>query len=301
MSEIRKKPDAPQPSDKTRAQYETFPYPARDPKDEDKRIVVGSPGNWDEVVHFVFGGRDPSADGKKIKVLVAGGGTGDALVMLAQQARDRKAKVEIVYIDLSESSRKIAEARIKRRNLEKSVKFVTGSFVDLAGKYGPFDYIDCCGVLHHLPDPDAGLKALADALKPRGGMGLMVYGELGRIGVYHMQEMMERLSAEAGGRKRLNLGKALFDSLPGTNWLKRNPFVNDHIQGEIPDFTICFCISRIGPIAWTRFLILSRRPVCGFSNSSNRCAMTRRPIVHATTFWTRPCMCRFASARHWLN
>eukprot|EP01092_Planopodium_desertum_P009687 TRINITY_DN42049_c0_g1_i1.p1 TRINITY_DN42049_c0_g1~~TRINITY_DN42049_c0_g1_i1.p1 ORF type:complete len:273 (-),score=25.74 TRINITY_DN42049_c0_g1_i1:548-1246(-) len=42
---------------------------------------------------------------------------------------------------------------------------------------------------------------------------------------------MERLSAEAGGRKRLNLGKALFDSLPGTNWLKRNPFVNDHIQG----------------------------------------------------------------------
>ena len=73
MSEIRKKPDAPQPSDKTRAQYETFPYPARDPKDEDKRLVVGSPGNWDEVVHFVFGGRDPSADGKKIKVLVAGG------------------------------------------------------------------------------------------------------------------------------------------------------------------------------------------------------------------------------------
>lgn len=231
MSEIRKKPDAPQPSDKTRAQYETFPYPARDPKDEDRRLVVGSPGNWDEVVHFVFGGRDPSADGKKIKVLVAGGGTGDALVMLAQQARDRKAKVEIVYIDLSESSRKIAEARIKRRNLEKSVKFVTGSFVDLAGQYGPFDYIDCCGVLHHLPDPDAGLKALADALKPRGGMGLMVYGELGRIGVYHMQEMMERLSAEAGGRKRLNLGKALFDSLPATNWLKRNPFVNDHLQG----------------------------------------------------------------------
>lgn len=231
MSETRKKPDEPKASDKTRAQYETFPYPVRDPKDEDQRLVVGSPGNWDEVVHFVFGGHDPSANDKKIKILVAGGGTGDALVMLAQQARDRKAKVEIVYIDLSESSREIAEARIKRRNLEKNVKFVTGSFVDLAGKYGPFDYIDCCGVLHHLPDPDAGLKALADALKPKGGMGLMVYGELGRIGVYHMQEMMDRLSAEAGGRKRLNLGKALFDSLPGTNWLKRNPFVNDHIQG----------------------------------------------------------------------
>ena len=192
MSEKIDKADDPETSDKTRAQYESFPYPARDAKDEDKRLVVGSPGNWDEVVHFVFGGRDPSAKNKKIRILVAGGGTGDGLVMLAQQARDRKVKAEIVYIDLSTASREIAEARIKRRGLEKNVSFVTGSFVDLAGEYGPFDYIDCCGVLHHLPDPDAGLKALADALKPKGGMGLMVYGELGRTGVYHMQEMMDR-------------------------------------------------------------------------------------------------------------
>ncbi|OSQ49024.1 class I SAM-dependent methyltransferase [Thalassospira alkalitolerans] len=231
MSEKIDKADDPETSDKTRAQYESFPYPARDAKDEDKRLVVGSPGNWDEVVHFVFGGRDPSAKNKKIRILVAGGGTGDGLVMLAQQARDRKVKAEIVYIDLSTASREIAEARIKRRGLEKNVSFVTGSFVDLAGEYGPFDYIDCCGVLHHLPDPDAGLKALADALKPKGGMGLMVYGELGRTGVYHMQEMMERLSAEAGGSKRLALGKALYDALPGTNWLRRNPFVGDHVHG----------------------------------------------------------------------
>lgn len=233
MPDNKKSADAVQSSEKTRDQYETYPYPARNPEDEDKRLVTGSPGNWDEVVHFVFGGRDPSAQTKsgKIKILVAGGGTGDALVMLAQQARDRKAKADIVYIDLSESSREIAEARIKRRNLEKNVTFVTGSFVDLASEYGPFDYIDCCGVLHHLPDPDAGLRALSDALKPNGGMGLMVYGELGRQGVYHMQEMMERLNAEAGGARRLNFGKALFNSLPGTNWLKRNPFVGDHIHG----------------------------------------------------------------------
>ncbi|RCK49353.1 bifunctional 2-polyprenyl-6-hydroxyphenol methylase/3-demethylubiquinol 3-O-methyltransferase UbiG [Thalassospira profundimaris] len=230
MPDDKKSADAVQSSEKTRDQYETYPYPARNPEDEDKRLVTGSPGNWDEVVHFVFGGRDPSSKGK-IKILVAGGGTGDALVMLAQQARDRKAKAEIVYIDLSESSREIAEARIKRRNLEKNVTFVTGSFVDLAKEYGPFDYIDCCGVLHHLPDPDAGLRTLTDALKPNGGMGLMVYGELGRQGVYHMQEMMERLNAEAGGARRLHFGKALFNSLPGTNWLKRNPFIGDHIHG----------------------------------------------------------------------
>jgi SAM-dependent methyltransferase len=218
------------PQNRTRDQYESFPYPARTPEEEDQRLVIGSPGDWGEVVHYVFGGRDPGANGAPLRILVAGGGTGDALVMLAQQAADRGANAEIFYIDLSEASRKIAEARIARRGL-KNVTFVSGSFVDLAEQYGPFDYIDCCGVLHHLPDPDAGLRALADALKPGGGMGLMVYATLGRTGVYHMQEMMNRLSAEAGGRKRLELGRSLFEGLPPTNWLKRNPFVNDHTDG----------------------------------------------------------------------
>ncbi|PKR52018.1 class I SAM-dependent methyltransferase [Thalassospira marina] len=215
---------------RTRDQYETFPYPERRAEEEDQRLIAGSPGDWGEVVHYVFGGRDPGASGEAIRILVAGGGTGDALVMLAQQAQDRGANAEIIYIDLSEASRKIAESRVARRGL-KNVTFVNGSFVDLAAQYGPFDYIDCCGVLHHLPDPDAGLRALAQSLKAGGGMGLMVYATLGRTGVYHMQEMMERLSAEAGGRARLEMGKALFEGLPPTNWLKRNPFVNDHIQG----------------------------------------------------------------------
>ncbi|WP_305558572.1 bifunctional 2-polyprenyl-6-hydroxyphenol methylase/3-demethylubiquinol 3-O-methyltransferase UbiG [Thalassospira sp.] len=229
MSSNKPRPAKPS-KNRTRDQYETFPYPARNAGEEDSRLIVGSPGNWGEVVHYVFGGRDPSQDGIPLRILVAGGGTGDAGVMLAQQAQDRGVAAEIVYVDLSTASRAIAEARIARRGLD-NVTFVTGSFVDLAAELGPFDYIDCCGVLHHLPDPDAGLRALAAALKPSGGMGLMVYGELGRIGVYHMQDMMNRLSAAAGGRKRLELGKEVFAGLPATNWLKRNPFVNDHIQG----------------------------------------------------------------------
>ena len=38
----------------------------------------------------------------------------------------------------------------------------SGSLLDLpGGGLGPFDYIDCCGVLHHLPDPAAGLRRAA--------------------------------------------------------------------------------------------------------------------------------------------
>jgi len=35
------------------------------------------------------------------------------------------------------------------------------------------DYIDCCGVLHHLADPEQGLQALSEQLTARGGMGLI--------------------------------------------------------------------------------------------------------------------------------
>src|ERR1051325_1974488 len=56
-----------------------------------------------------------------------------------------------------------------------------------------FDLIICTGVLHHLVDPDAGLRALRAVLKPDGAMNLMVYAPYGRDGVYMMQEYCRRL------------------------------------------------------------------------------------------------------------
>jgi len=56
-----------------------------------------------------------------------------------------------------------------------------------------FDLIVCTGVLHHLADPDAGLRALRSVLKPDGAMYLMVYAPYGRAGVYMIQEYCRRL------------------------------------------------------------------------------------------------------------
>jgi hypothetical protein len=53
--------------------------------------------------------------------------------------------------------------------------------------------IVCTGVLHHLADPDAGLRALASVLKPEGAMYLMVYAPYGRTGVHMIQEYCRRL------------------------------------------------------------------------------------------------------------
>ena len=216
-------------SDPVREQYEALPYPSRDPRDEEKRLIVGSPSHLAELNHFVFGGALDLA--KPFRALVAGGGTGDAAIMLAQQLADAgAAQAEIIYLDWSKASRAVAEARAAARGLS-NLRFVTGSLLDLDSLgLGAFDYIDCCGVLHHLDDPAAGLAAVKRALAPAGGMGLMLYGTLGRIGVYHAQAMLAALGAQdEKPAERLALARKLLAQLPQTNWLKRNPFVSDHI------------------------------------------------------------------------
>jgi SAM-dependent methyltransferase len=56
-----------------------------------------------------------------------------------------------------------------------------------------FDHVVCTGVLHHLADPDAGLRSLRDALRASGAMHLMLYAPYGRAGVYLLQEYCRRI------------------------------------------------------------------------------------------------------------
>jgi SAM-dependent methyltransferase len=218
-------------SDPVGAQYEAYPYPQRNPQDEKTRLVDGSPSNLKEVDHYVFGGaRDFRLP---LRALVAGGGTGDATILLAQNLADAHCPAEVHYLDLSEASRRIAEARARVRGLT-NIQFHTGSLLDLPRLgLARFDYIDCCGVLHHLKDPAAGLSALAASMQPEGGMGLMLYGALGRGGVYEAQDML-RMLGEAGEplAAGIELAKRLLAQLPGTNALVRNPAIGDYRRGE---------------------------------------------------------------------
>ena len=44
-------------SEAVRAQYEAYPYPARDPRDESKRLLTGSPSHLDELNHALLASR----------------------------------------------------------------------------------------------------------------------------------------------------------------------------------------------------------------------------------------------------
>ncbi len=220
-----------QEDDPLAAQYEAYPYPSRDPADERKRLVVGSPSDLREIRHYLLGGRFDPARG--FRALIAGGGTGDAAIMLAQQLDDAGAEeAEVVYLDLSAASRSIAEARARTRGL-KNLRFLTGRLEELDRLApGPYDYIDCCGVLHHLPDPPAGLKVLAGALGKEGGIGLMLYAHLGRSGVYELQDLLRTLAGDQPLAEQVALARRLLAKLPETNRFRRNPYLFDHRQSD---------------------------------------------------------------------
>ncbi len=60
-----------------------------------------------------------------------------------------------------------------------------------------FDLIVSTGVLHHMADPAAGMKALAACLRPDGAIGVMLYAKYGRLGV----EIMESVFRDFGLRQ----------------------------------------------------------------------------------------------------
>jgi len=91
-----------------------------------------------------------------------------------------------------------------------------------------FDQIVCTGVLHHLADPDTGLKALRGVLKPDGAMHLMVYAPYGRTGIYMLQEFARRIGIQANDEDIRDLVSALKALPPG------HPLEN--LLREAPDF-----------------------------------------------------------------
>lgn len=215
-----------------RAQYEALPYPARDAKDDAHRLLRTWLEDLPMLNHYCFAGRQTFRSG--FRVLVAGGGTGDATIFLAEQLRGTDAR--IVHLDLSEASIAIAQARAQARGLG-NIEWVRDSLLNLPSRgLEPFDYINCVGVLHHLADPDAGLRALLALRKPEGALGLMVYGAIGRTGVYQMQSLLRMVQDgdAADVPSRIAQARDLLDALPARNWFRRGEadIYIDHKSGD---------------------------------------------------------------------
>ena len=191
------------PDNRVSAFYERHPYP---PAVDD---LEGYRDLWDEerrrADSHLFWPAQPYREDRSI--LVAGCGTSQA----ARYAL-RWPAAQVTGIDISAASLAFAEG-LKRKyrldNLELRRLEVEG-----AGDLGrSFEHVVCTGVLHHLPDPDAGLRALRGVLAPGGALHLMVYAPYGRAGVYLLQDYCRRLGLGATPEEIGELARVL-EALP---------------------------------------------------------------------------------------
>lgn len=124
-----------------------------------------------------------------LNILVAGCGANQAAIIAHANPQHR-----VLGIDLSAEA--IAHHQyLKRQHKLLNLELMTLAAEHVAGLGRQFDYIVTTGVLHHLVDPEAGLKALRDVLAPLGAISVMLYGFHARQGVYMLQEAMRTLGA----------------------------------------------------------------------------------------------------------
>lgn len=206
-------------ADKVRVFYDAHPYPPpvedldsyRQRWQDEGRRRADYHLHWPEVAY--------RAD---LTVLVAGCGTSQA----AKRAL-RQPKARVIGIDVSSTSIRYTQELKHKYNLENLE--VHQLPVERVGELGrSFDKIVCTGVLHHLPDPDEGLRALRDVLQPDGAMHLMVYATYGRVGVYMLQEYCRQLGIGHTEEEIQDLANMLM-ALPPDHPLAR-------LLGESPDF-----------------------------------------------------------------
>ncbi|MCP3902853.1 MAG: class I SAM-dependent methyltransferase [Planctomycetes bacterium] len=172
-------------ADHVRELYESRPYPSPE-RDLDvyrdlQRTVDGSP-------RFFFHMYWPTAAYREdLEVLVAGCGTSQAAKLAIQQPGAR-----VTAIDVSTSSLQCTETLRERYALE-NLELHELPLERVGELDRTFDLVVSTGVLHHLPDPAAGLSALRGVLDRDGAMFLMVYGRHGRAGIRMLQEYGRRL------------------------------------------------------------------------------------------------------------
>lgn len=171
--------------------YERYPYPAGSPD-------IRSGFNVRLLLSYV---EQSSPDSTGFNVLDAGCGRGLGLIGAATTQQD----VRFLGVDINTTGLQDAQRNAAARNLT-NIQFAEDNLMTLTGIDVPengFDVIFSSGVLHHLSNPEAGLKRLKEVLAPHGVISLMVYGRYGRQALYRLIESINVLCSDEEIQQRL--------------------------------------------------------------------------------------------------
>lgn len=174
--------------DKVQAQYERWIYP--EPIEDLESWLAGGAFSVGDAKDCgdIFWPATGYREG--MNILVAGCGANQAARYALQHPTAR-----VTGIDLSAASL-AHEEKLKAKHGLDNLTLRQMKLEDAAELGQSFDFIASSGVLHHLPDPVAGLKALGGALDRDGVIYIMLYGRYGRAPVYMMQDLFRLLDVE---------------------------------------------------------------------------------------------------------
>ena len=208
--------------------YEKFPYPAGESDLNQfiaqKSLQLGCPSLW---FHWYWPYAAATGD---LDILVAGCGTTQAAQFALCLPNSRITAIDISEHSLNHTQMLIDKHRITNIDLHRMpIERIT----DMRKNY---DLIISTGVIHHLPEPAAGLRALRSVLRENGSMFLMLYAKYGRDGVYYMQDMLRRMGTTAANVTQQDLDDigSIVETLPTYHSLAaKRSFFNDlrsHIE-----------------------------------------------------------------------
>lgn len=156
------------------------------------------------------------------RILVAGCGTSQAARLAVQYPRARVVGIDVSGASLSATARLAEDHGLGNVELHQLP-------VEEVGELGQaFDHVVCTGVLHHLPDPVAGLRELTRAMTGDAALHLMVYATYGRLGIAMFQEYCRRLGVDTSPGE-IQLLVTTLRELPEAHPLAR-------VLRESPDF-----------------------------------------------------------------
>ena len=177
-------------SKKVKEQYEENPYPRW------RYTNITPKNNFLSILNNAIRPNKINTNNQNIaeNVLIAGCGTGQQLVSKTSYANSN-----IVAIDLSLSSLAFAKRKMQELN-QKNIEFLQGDILSLNSLNKKFNVIECVGVLHHLKDPDEGLRILLNILEPKGYLKLGLYSEYARKHIIELKKFAQKHKFESNIR-----------------------------------------------------------------------------------------------------
>lgn len=124
----------------------------------------------------------------KPKILIAGCGTGQNSIGTASIFSNSN----VLAIDLSLKSLSYAKRKSKELKVS-NIKYMQADILDLELMNQTFDIIESSGVLHHMKNPLAGWKVLANCLKPSGLMRVALYSKIARRNIIKTRDEIKKL------------------------------------------------------------------------------------------------------------